>query len=731
MGLYYAEPSAEVNSEFLAALGDDPIGTRLGKPVDRQQQLAGNIWFYYGSRYGEYLGTTKQGTPEDFLPAILEQSPASASGYLTLADYYASSGDLKRAVTDYNHTLELSPNQPAVIDSLALAYYRQGDHASAIAQWKAAFAVLANQINGERVPETFWADFGRTCDQLAAHRLFVELKPQAESIVRSYLRHNGSYRSNAILHSVYAANDDPAGGAAWLVSLSSSASDPTTVLADVATASWIPIAHRDVIYQRILESKRESADRLTGIARDNAEQELASWQVRWIEYLVRSHQFGPAASAIDALPKQTRDAQSASLVPLELQAAAKLGTLDAKISAFRTDPGSAPPNEVLRVAARKLFENGDKQEARTVLEFVFAREIEEHQLNAANFLGLAEIRIAAGDTPGALELLHRLVVAVGNPLENLEPAAALLEKTGHNAEAVEFLQQLVKSAPWEPSYRLRLAKAQLASAKDLSVARTSLASIASGTQSSYDLRIQAAVALAGQPHSDFGSAELNLLSGAPGAVTAALADKFYFYEARIIAAQNTSDPHLRLQLLTRCIADFPHREEARLPLFRAATAIHSDEFAIAVLQPLLQRQFLRNVSSSDNLQGIIDAGENADYAQESDVNMQAISTTKLTRAQQAETAQQVAEVMMRLDRLSEAVSYYDLARRLESSPAARTALVRKIADAKAVLRVQRESAARQPIFHEALEQDRVVRPRLVARGTPPAAVSGTKGSVKQ
>ncbi len=313
----------------------------------------------------------------------------------------------------------------------------------------------------------------------------------------------------------------------------------------------------------------------------------------------------------------------------------------------------------------------------------------------------------------------------------MNPRRLLLEKTGHNAEAVEFLEQLVKSAPWEPSYRLRLAKAQLASAKDPSVARVSLASIASGAQSSYDLRVQAAVSLVGQPHSDLGSAELNLLSSPPGAVTATSADKFYFYEARIMAAQNISDPHLRLQLLTHCIADFPHREEARLPLFRAAAATQSNEFAITVLQPLLQRQFLRNVSSSDNLQDIIDTGENAEYGQDSDVNTRAISTTKLTRAQQAETAQQVAEVMMRLGRLSEAISYYDLARRLESSPAARAALVRKIADAKTMLRVQRENAARQPIFHEALEQDRVVRPHLVARVTPSSAVSGTKGSVKQ
>ena len=93
---------------------------------------------------------------------------------------------------------------------------------------------------------------------------------------------------------------------------------------------------------------------------------------------------------------------------------------------------------------------------------MFAREIEEHKLVAANFLGLAEIRLAAGDTPGALDLLRRLVVAVGSPFENLDPASALLEKTGHNSEAVEFLEQLVKSAPWDSSFRLRLAKAKLA-----------------------------------------------------------------------------------------------------------------------------------------------------------------------------------------------------------------------------------------------------------------------------
>jgi tetratricopeptide (TPR) repeat protein len=730
VGLYYTEPTRDVSGAFVAALGDDPIGARIGKPVDRDRQLAGQIWFYYGSRYGEYLGTTKQGSPEDFLPAVLEESPASASGYLTLADYYADAGDLKRAVTDYNHTLELSPNRPAVIDRLAVAYYRQRDRAAALAQWKRALSVLANQINSPRVPETFWADFGRTCDQLAARKLFVEVKPEVETIVRSYLRHNGTYRSNAVLHPAYTASADPAAASVWLVSLASSASNPDEVLSDIADASWIPLANRGVIYQHILESKRDAAGKLTGVARDNAEQDYGSWQARWIEYLVRSHQFVAAAAAIEALPKQIRNAEAASVVPLELQAAARLGTLDSKISEYRNEPARAPANEILKNGARKLFEGGDKQSARKVLEYVFGREIEEHQLSAANFLGLAEIRLAAGDTPGTLDLLHRLVVAVGNPLENLDPVAALLEKTGHNAEAIEFLEQLVRSAPWDPSYRLRLAKAKLAAGNNTGT-RELLVVIAAGAQNPYELRVQSAMALAGGPHADLGSGELELLSGTSGAATVASADKFYFYEARMKAARSAADSHARIQILTHCIIDFPRREEARVPLFRAAASAQSDEFALAAIGPLLQRQFLREDTSSDKLEEIISSGEESDDTDEAGAES-AISTKQLTRAQKAEVARLVADVLIRLDRVNEAVSYYDTSRRLEPLSVVRKTLVRKIDEARIVLRRQRDNRLRQPIFHEALEQDRVVRPRLVARVAPtPAPATTAKGAVKQ
>jgi tetratricopeptide (TPR) repeat protein len=739
VGLYFSEPTPEVNNAFLAALGDDPIGVRLAKPVDRTQRLAGDTWYYYGSRYGEYLGMSKLGNPDDFLPAILEESPASASGYLTLADYYAGTGDTKQAIAEYEHTLELSPNRPDVYDSLAAAYYKQDDRAAALAHWKLAFATLSKQLDSKRVPESFWRDFGRTCDQLHTRHLFAELKPDADAIVRTYLHRNGTWLSNAMLQPTYAAIGDPSSATAWLLDTAASAKDPARVLSDVADASWIPLAQRATIYQRILQFKEDAVGKHTGFEREYAEQDLASWHVRWIRYLVRAKQYQDAAAAIAALPKETRDAQAATLVPFDLRVAAQLGTLDSMLTVYRAEPQTTPAPEVLRDAARQLFDAGDKQSARKILELVFAREIEGHNLVAANFLGLAEIRLAAGDTPGALDLLRRLVVVVGNPFENLDPAASLLEKTGHNWEAVEFLDQLVKSAPWEPSYRLRLAKATLAAkepaaAQAATQAQASLASIASGPSTAYDLRLKAAVALAGRPHSDLGGGELDLLAGPAAALTAAAADKFYFYDVRIRAAQNIGDTKMKIQLLSHCVIDFPRRDEARIPLFQAAAAAQSNEYALGVMEPLFEMQFLRRYVPERGPAGaeegqIISSGDEEDASDES--SAPATAAARLSRAQQAQVAQMIGDTMIRLNRLADAVSYYQTARQLETAAAVRKTLYRKITDLKASLRIQQQNAARQPILHEPLEQDRVVRPQLIARVTPAPKATTSKGGVKQ
>jgi predicted Zn-dependent protease len=727
-GLYFAEPSPEINRVFVSALGDSTIGERLGKPVDRNVQLAGDIWFYYGSRYGEYLGVTKQGTPEDYLPALLEESPATAAGYLALADYYAENGDTRSAISDYHHTLELTPGHADVLDRLALAYYKQGSRAEALTQWKQALSTLTRQIDSARVPESFWTDFAHICDHLRTRRQFAPLKADADALLRAYLRRNGNYRSNAPLRSAYLATGDPAAATPWLPDLALAAPDPTQILADVANAPWIPLAQRATIYQRILENKQNTLSRAEGFQRESALEDLRSWQVQWVNYLVQTKQFSQAADYLAALPIETQRARAASLVPVELQAAAQLGTLDAKIAGYRADSSSAPSPEVLRAAARQLFDAGGKQSARELIEFVFAREIENHQLVASNFLGLAEIRLAAGDTPGALELLRRLVAVVGNPYENIAPAAALLEKTGHNAEAVEFLEQLVKAAPWEASYHLRLAKARLA-AKDANSSVDALAKIASSAEVPHSVRVEAAIALSGaQKAAELGSAELKLLSSGPHSISVAGADQAFFYDARLKAAENSTDAHAKLQPLTKALADIPTRGDARIPLFKAAESIHSDELALLSIEPLLRDLLISRTSRDESSEEeIVSSGDVDANDVEEEMPVQAYAASKLSAAEQAQISSGVASALARLKRWNEALPYLQLAQKLEKVPAGRKEIAGKLAEARTAIRRERLNLARQPILHQELEQDRVVRPRLVAPIAAPGKAAAGGG----
>ena len=723
VGLYFAEPTPEINRAFLGAIGDETIARRLAQPVDRWEQLAGKDWFYYGSRYGEYLGISKLDRADDFLPAILEESPATASGYLTLADYYAGAGHTQAAIGDYEHTLELSPNRPDVYDSLALAYYKQGNRAGALAQWKQAFSALSTQLNGSRLPDTFWSDFGRTCDQLRTRHLFTDLQPDADALLRTYLARNGNYRSNALLHPVYLAIGSPA-ATEWLLDVSATAHDQTSILMDVVNASWLPLAQRGAIYQRILRNKQDALAKLNGMERDSAQQDYDTWQVNWIRYLVRSKQHSQASDAIASLSKEAGTAQAAALVPLELQVAARLGTLDSKLAQYRTEPQSVPSSAVLRTAARELFETGDKQSARQILEFVFAQEIDEHQLSAANFLGLAEIRLASGDTAGALELLRRLVVVVGNPFENLDPAAALLEKSGHRKEAVEFLEQLVKSAPWNSEYRLRLARAKLASDSGASSTRDELIAVASASSATYDVRLKAAGELAGQSHGNLGSEELNLLAS-PSTITAANADKFYFYEARIKAANNSQDPQTKIQLLRHCVIDFPRRDEARYPLFEAEVGTKEYEQALGALEPELATFKVSQTPAVADDDQILSQDEQP--VEDDETTTTSTAGSVLPRAEQARIAAMVGDTMIRLNRLDESLPFLRTARRLETSAPVRKQLAQDVADVRENLRVQRLNDDRQPLLHEPLEQDRVVRPRLVAhavRRTPTPQKAG-------
>ena len=109
VGLHYSRLAPEIDDAFAEILDSGAISQRIGQPLDRDQELAGDLWYYYGARYGEYLLLDGRPEAEDYLPALLEGASARVSAYSDLANYYREEGAYDDALADYRHVLELQP----------------------------------------------------------------------------------------------------------------------------------------------------------------------------------------------------------------------------------------------------------------------------------------------------------------------------------------------------------------------------------------------------------------------------------------------------------------------------------------------------------------------------------------------------------------------------------------------------------------------------------------------
>lgn len=725
-GLYFADRSAAQKERFVSALGDATIGERVSHPVDHESQLAGSTWFYYGSRYGEWLGTFGAGEPEDFVPAILEQSPATASGYVTVAEYYSDAGKLNRAIDDYSRTLELAPRRADIHDRIAVLYWRQQKKTEAIAEWKQSLEMLDEQVNGRGVPASFWPTLGYVLNHIGNRHLLGELRPQADKVLRDYIRHNGSYEADSLLRAAYLATGEPNAGVEWLLDLASVAPEPKSMLTSFARADWIPRAAREPIYQRVIANIQEQLQSTQGLEREFAEQDLQSWQRTYAADLVQLKQFDRAAAVLQAMSKHTPTPEE---LELHFRIAIAQNAFESELAGFRTNPDQAPSPEVLRTAARGLQRAGLRAEARKIFELVFAQEIEAHKLTSANMLGLAEIRLEDGDTAGAMELLRRLTLVVGQPFENLDPAAALLTRTGHHAEAVELLTQLAKAMPWDTNVRLRLAQERIAAGVDTGAATASASALAGDSQALYGVRVSAATLLTGGNASGLGSAELELL--ASGNRDNIAADKPYFFAARLRSAEKASTPEMRERILRAALNDAPEQDVARTPLFYALVQLGHDQLALSAIEPLLNKGFLQLDSARPSPS---EAGTEGEEDQESEpysgveASRPPVASVKATAIDKVMLASAVAASNAKLNELETALRYYRSARAMDGAEPKRTEIDQNIARLRSAIRRNATNERRAPMIHGELEQENVVRPKLVATvKSPPAKTQNVKG----
>jgi tetratricopeptide (TPR) repeat protein len=706
-GLYQGEFDPAIGRAFSTALGaDETIGDRIAHPADRNQQIAGETWFYYGSRYGEFLDAANDSRAEDYLPSELEHTPQSPSAYVQLADYSEQKGRADAALNDDELSIELKADQPAVLDRIATIEWKQGRQPDALSAWSEAVKLLAAEIDAKPVPEAFWGDFSRVVKSVTAHGQYETIRGLVDNLLRAYIARNGDYQSQSLIESAYHANGDSVD---WLLSITGSASDQEGLLESLiessrhAGAGWIGKGQIPVLLRRVLELEEKSAEAHP----DQNQWSLDQARRRLVAALVEEKEFAQARDLLARVPAQIR--LSGDWLPAVLAVAEADGTLKQLLGDWQKPGNKTPALSDLQSAAAHLDDAGK----RSVMRYVYERSLAMRDFSAPNFLGLAAIDLDEGDTSGALELLNRMTLVSGDMDADRDATAHLLEDRKKPAEAIPFLRLLAEDAPWNSSYRVRLGAALVAVNSADTEALGLLKTAAADPKALYADRIAAARALKGHGAPESGSGELQLIAGTgcPSAVDAA---KPFFVAARAAAASCSSDVKARERLLRDALAIAPTDGAVRLDYIWAAFAAGMDSRALVAAEPLLQSG--SGYDSPEDLTTDDDAAtdDDATPAEGREAGQEkALSTATLSPGDAVRFFLLAVRAEERRHDLQQASTIVQSALGNVHDPALRKPFEleqKRIADE---LAREAQNDRRVPNVHEELVQERLVRTRLV------------------
>ena len=734
-GLFFADKSPRIETSFHTALADATIGERLTHPANRDQQIIGADWFYYGTRYGVYrtIAPVPEQDPEDFLPANLEANSSAVASYINLAETYRDVNQPEAAVREYNHALELTPRTASIHRAIAVTLWPVDTPATnkteATDQWKTALALLRALVDVRAVPESFWTDFATITSDLYARNLGPQFQSQMDAVLRAYITKNGDYRSAELLQSAFTAQPTDA-GVDWIFSLASAARNPAPLFAQL-DAPWFPRNQLGRLYRYQLElAESAAAAQPAANATDNNDifsSNVIQARIKLLNWLLAQKNNAEAQTLYNTIPATQRQQDSVQQIRIEL--AARQNQIPALLADFTTNPITTPDLNLIQSAANRLRTEGNLAANRLLLEYTFQQKFERYQLTPTDFLSLAQARFDSNtpaDTASAIALLHRLIMLPANGNQdiytNIDSAASLLEHSNHAAEALPFLTTLSNATPWNSAYRLRLAQAQLKTQQN-TAARANLTAVASTSTVPYDLRTQAATTLhstLGTPSvaKTFDSVELTLLAS-NATITAQQASQSYFLPARVVAA-SSAPAAAKPAILYEAIAVSPN-DNLRLAIFRAEFALNHNDRALAVIRPLLESSggYARNFNQSYNNPSDDSPPPTQDFNPATQPNADQSSSARPlpillhTREEKITFALAIATLYEKNGDAPKAAAYLSTASTLDPDAALSKVIATRLAAAQTSIRIDAENNARRPVIQPTLNQPVIVRPQIV------------------
>jgi Tfp pilus assembly protein PilF len=696
-GQYFNDRSPAIDAAFQAALDTRTIGERLKVPLKPDAVIAGSVWFYYGARYGDYLAAGNNSAADAWLPASLEAAPGNAAAYMALGDSLAEAGQPPKAIARFGQALALDADRGDAYSHIARVLWSEGRRPEAIARWKSALATfLRIQSRGVRVPEPFWARLAETVTDIGQRHAIGELRGDIAHLLGDYYQRNKEYRLSELIQPAARASIASGEGTAWLVELARSMDNPEMIVNALMRVPELTDAQRISLQRDLVTVLTSRAEASFGDSREYARSEATSARLELISMLLNAGDVKGASVEWGLIPAAKYPFRD----EVEIRLASKTGGLGPLLDHYRLQPESAPAVDTLRNTAVALRPGGDEDAARLVLEYLYDRELHGGHLEAANFLGLAEVKLQRGDTASAIALLNRMALVVEDGFETLLPAAELFAKYGKTNEAADFIRRRIKAVPWDSAAKVRLVRTMPSGA----AAREPLLTAAViDTQAAYRVRAEAAKLSAPRLLAGLAGTELALL--ASRAITPDTAAQPYRVETRMEAAREAVDPEVKLRLWREALATAPTDERVRLGALRAALGLRRDSLALALEQgsPQAPTEYNPEVPYYSR------RGRYLRYQQPAPASV--LPQAQLTDQERAGLAESLAAAAERLDDLSAAQSHLRAALDLRL-PGGRAALERHLNELIAEQDRRTKNAARQPVIKNVIEQDQRVRPRI-------------------
>ncbi|MBV9084581.1 MAG: tetratricopeptide repeat protein, partial [Acidobacteriaceae bacterium] len=678
-GVYYLSDASWAGEAFDTVLGPRTVGAELSSAAS-EDVLRGGPWFYYGARYGDYLGYRKNPAASDYLSAAVEQNAAASDGYVQLADSYTDLEQPARASELYRYALELSPDRADVYDRLAVLAAHHNDHADAIANWRRAFQILAARVEKGALRPDYWITAQRLLAHMNEFRVVDELRPDADAMLRAYIRRNGAYNFTLFLNGMFEHTSNPRATLDWVIQLSN-APNLEEILAEVLRSRWVRDADKDAVYRVDIERRRNALNSAAGEQAVQLRQALTERTIEYARYLDDQKRWADEWALIEQIQPESDRPRD-----LELRAGALTGLLDALLNQYRTNPDRAVSGEQILGVAASIRKLGHADLALRLEEFEYERELRTAPSSAPAWFGLARVRFEQKRRDDGLSLIRDVTLSVGAPFENLREAVRLLEDAGMKEEASRYAKEWNTAEPWNDDAQLAFAR--------LSNDANLLTAVRRSSHVRYALRVDAARFMRERKDAVNGSDELSLLTRRT--ISAAEASQPFYVEARLDAARESSNAAEKVTLYREAIALDPSLHDVRLDLAQAAFEAKQESLGLAAFnsyEPPGEARYGR---------GMYVREPNAAH---NDSPRPAIFTT---------VEQKAAEALVARHNLQYALELYSDVLDGTEDPAMHRALEKARDAVEQKQKLESANAARQPVVSKSITQPRVVKPKLTS-----------------